>query len=107
MIASLLPDIKAIFAANDRMAIGLVQGLAEKGYQAGRDYALVGYDDSEIARTSTPSLSSVRVPLFEMGQLAAEKVLQKITQADSTWISDLLSVTLIERASSQLKVEKR
>jgi LacI family transcriptional regulator len=102
-VASLLPNIKAIFAANDRMAIGLMQGLGEKGYLTGRDYAIVGYDDSEIARTSTPPLSSVKVPLFEMGQLAAEKVLQKITQVESKNIPDLLPVTFIERVSSQLK----
>ncbi|MDQ0859793.1 LacI family DNA-binding transcriptional regulator [Bacillus sp. V2I10] len=101
-IAPLLSDINAIFAANDRMAIGLMQGLSEHGYLAGRDYALVGYDDSEIARMTTPPLSTVRVPLFQMGQLAAEKVLQLISQDAIEQTNVQLSVTFIERVSSQL-----
>ncbi|MFL6559983.1 MAG: LacI family DNA-binding transcriptional regulator [Bacillus sp. (in: firmicutes)] len=100
-IASLLPEIQAIFAGNDRMAIGLMQGLDELGYQAGRDYALIGYDDSEISRMTSPPLSTVHVPLFEMGQLAAEKVLQLISQNTISEIHEQLPVTFIERASSQ------
>ncbi|MBT2698764.1 LacI family DNA-binding transcriptional regulator [Bacillus sp. ISL-40] len=102
-IASLLPEIHAIFAGNDRMAIGLMQGLGEQGYQAGRDYALIGYDNSEISRMTSPPLSTVHVPLFDMGQLAAEKVLQLITQGTMSEINERLPVTFIERASSQLK----
>ncbi len=105
-IAPLLSDIKAIFAANDRMAIGLMQGLREQGYHAGEDYALVGYDDSELAKTTTPSLSTVKVPLFEMGELAAEKVLQKIPQTKAKEIPELLPVTFIERESSQIKLDQ-
>ncbi|MFL6556449.1 MAG: substrate-binding domain-containing protein, partial [Bacillus sp. (in: firmicutes)] len=100
LIAPLLPDINAIFAANDRMAIGLMQGLSVRGFQAGRDYALIGYDDSEISRMTAPPLSTVKVPLFEMGQLAAEKVLQLISQGILDGINERLPVTFIERASS-------
>jgi LacI family transcriptional regulator len=108
LISSLLPDIKAIFASNDRMAIGLMQGLSEHGYQAGRDYALIGYDDSEISRMTTPALSTVNVPLFEMGRLAADKVLRLISGHEIIEINEKLSVTFIERASSQIntKIEK-
>lgn len=102
-IASLLPEINAIFAGNDRMAIGLMQGLGELGYQAGRDYALIGYDDSDISRMTSPPLSTVHVPLFDMGQMAAEKVLQFISQGTTTVMNEQLPVTFIERASSQLK----
>jgi LacI family transcriptional regulator len=99
-IAPLLTDIKAIFAANDRMAIGLMQGLSEQGYQAGRDYALIGYDDSEISRMTSPPLSTVKVPLFEMGQLAAAKVIQLISNDSKEEMNERLPVTLIERGSS-------
>jgi LacI family transcriptional regulator len=99
-IARLLPDFQAIYAANDRMAIGLMQGLSEKGYQAGRDYALIGYDDSEISRMTSPPLSTVKVPLFDMGQLAAKKVLHLISKDNEEASTIRLPVTLIERASS-------
>ncbi|MEH7748281.1 LacI family DNA-binding transcriptional regulator [Neobacillus drentensis] len=103
-IAPMLRGVNAIFAGNDRMAIGLMQGLAEQGYQAGRDYALIGYDDSEISRMTSPPLSTVHVPLFDMGQLAAEKVLQLISQDIMEEINERLPVTFIERASSQLLI---
>ena len=102
-IAPLLREIKAIFAANDRMAIGLMQGLSDHGYLAGRDYSLIGYDDSEISRMTNPPLSTVNVPLFAMGQLAAEKVLQALSQTRMEPINERLPVTFIERASSQVK----
>lgn len=58
----LLNEIDAIMAANDRMAIGLQQGLQELGIPRDRLPAIVGYDDSEAAELTTPALSSVRVP---------------------------------------------
>lgn len=70
--------IDAVFAANDRMAIGLMQGMRERGVEPGRDIAIVGYDDSEAARVTDPPLTSVSVPFFEMGRTAAERLLQAI-----------------------------
>ncbi|TXC90514.1 LacI family transcriptional regulator [Metabacillus litoralis] len=99
-ISTLLTKSKAILSANDRMAIGLMQKLNELGFHAGKDYAIIGYDNSEIAKMTTPSLSSVNVPLYEMGQLAAEKVLQSITHDINEQIMIKLSVSLIERESS-------
>lgn len=70
--------IDAVFAANDRMAIGLMQGMRERGVEPGRDIAIVGYDDSDAARVTDPPLTSVSVPFFEMGRTAAERLLQAI-----------------------------
>jgi LacI family transcriptional regulator len=100
-IGPLIHQIDAIFASNDRMAVGLMQGLSEQGYQAGKDYALIGYDDSDIASMIHPQLSSVKVPLFEMGQIAAEKVLEMINQGADEQLKVKLPVTVIERASSK------
>ncbi len=101
-IASLLSTYKSIFSANDRMAIGLMQGLREQGFQAGKDYAIIGYDDSEIARMTSPPLTTVKVPLYEMGQLAAEKILSFITDNETETLRVRLPVTLIERESTTL-----
>ncbi|WP_062049483.1 LacI family DNA-binding transcriptional regulator [Bacillus sp. JCM 19034] len=102
-LAPVLADIDAIFAANDRMAIGLMQGLRELGYQAGRDYALIGYDDSDLTTMVQPTLSSVKVPFFEMGRIAAELVLTMITSNHSNTIHKRLPVKVIERVSTQIK----
>ncbi|WP_413382387.1 LacI family DNA-binding transcriptional regulator [Alkalihalobacillus sp. 1P02AB] len=106
-IGPLLSQIDAIFTSNDRMAVGLMQGLREQGYQAGHDYALMGYDDSDIVSMLTPQLASVNVPLFEMGQLAAEKVLCMIAEGIKEQIQVKLPVSVIERESIQINSKKR
>jgi LacI family transcriptional regulator len=95
----------AIFAANDRMAIGLMQGLKERGMEAGRDYALVGYDDSEAARVTDPPMTTVHVPFFEMGRIAASRLLDIVcsSAASTTPFKETLEVELVVRGSSMMK----
>ncbi|MBJ6361160.1 LacI family DNA-binding transcriptional regulator [Paenibacillus sp. GCM10012307] len=71
-------QVDGIVAANDRMAIGLLQGLREHGVKPGRDAALIGYDDAEGARFTEPQLSSVAVPFYEMGEQAAQWLLDSL-----------------------------
>lgn len=78
-----LNEIDAIFASNDRMAIGLQQGLRDLGIPWNELPGMIGYDDSDAAEMTTPSLSSVRVPFFQMGKLAAEKLLQPLRQSSA------------------------
>jgi len=100
-IGAILPKLDAIFVANDRMAAGLMQGLSKQGYEVGKDYALVGYDDSDIAKMLQPQLTSVKVPLFEMGKMAAEKILNALMKGKSVNFHERLSVTLVERSSTE------
>lgn len=75
IVADRLHEIDAVFAANDRMAIGVMHGLRERGIRVEDFPAFVGYDDSDAAEMAVPPLSSVRVPFFEMGELAASKLM--------------------------------
>ncbi|MHC2184080.1 LacI family DNA-binding transcriptional regulator [Paenibacillus sp. PvR098] len=70
-----LDRVDAVFVSNDRMAVGLMQGLRELGCNPGKDLAIIGYDDSDAARMTDPPLTSVAVPFYELGRLAAENVL--------------------------------
>ncbi|MBW4080810.1 LacI family DNA-binding transcriptional regulator [Paenibacillus sp. S150] len=106
-IAAQLERIEAVAAANDRMAIGLQQGLRELGIPGERMPAIVGYDDSDAAELTTPALSSVRVPFYQLGELAAAKVLELpesgSENAERGLIRVKLPAKLVVRASS-LKV---
>ncbi|WP_168121110.1 LacI family DNA-binding transcriptional regulator [Paenibacillus sp. HB172176] len=97
-------EADAVFAANDRMAIGVMQGLKEQGLEAGAHYKLIGYDDSDGSRIIHPRLSSVAVPFYEMGKLAAELVIDmqhKDNQEDDMPAQlRLLPVELIIRETS-------
>ncbi len=62
----------AIFCANDLMAVGCYEALRELGLKIPDDVAVMGYDDREIAQHLHPPLSTVLLPHFEMGSIAAE-----------------------------------
>lgn len=75
--------IEAVFAANDRMAIGLMQGFRDLGVLPGKDIAIAGYDDSDGARITDPPLTSVEVPFYQMGMMAAKLLLSDFDSEDS------------------------
>lgn len=64
------PD--AIFCANDMMALGCYEALRELGLDVPKDIAVIGFDDRDIAQYMHPPLSSLNLPLYEMGRTAAE-----------------------------------
>jgi LacI family transcriptional regulator len=65
----------AIFCANDLMAVGCYETLHELGLRIPDDVAVMGYDDREIAQHLHPPLTTVLLPHFEMGSIAAEMLL--------------------------------
>jgi LacI family transcriptional regulator len=74
-LLALEPRPTAVFAANDSMAIGCLFALREAGLSVPEDVALAGFDDIPIARYLTPPLSSVHVPISELGTRAMERLL--------------------------------
>jgi LacI family transcriptional regulator len=65
----------AIFCANDLMAVGCYEALHELGLRIPDDVAVMGYDDREIAQHLHPPLTTVLLPHYEMGSIAAEMLL--------------------------------
>lgn len=65
-------DIEAVVAANDHMLLGALEVLQARGIRVPDEVALVGFDDIELGRTSTPPFTSVRVPYYEVGYQAVE-----------------------------------
>ncbi|MEV7128754.1 LacI family DNA-binding transcriptional regulator [Streptomyces sp. NPDC093260] len=72
------PDVDAVFAGSDVTAAGARQVLRERGRRTPEDVALVGYDDSAIARHMDPPLTSVRQPIEEMGRAMIDLLLTEI-----------------------------
>jgi len=68
-----------LFAFNDISAIGAIQALREAGRRVPEDVSVVGFDDIQSAAFQNPALTTVRQPLREMGVIAAETLLQRIT----------------------------
>ncbi|MZD04643.1 substrate-binding domain-containing protein [Streptomyces sp. SID5785] len=61
------PDLDGVFAANDLMAQGACQVLRERGRRVPEDVAVIGFDDSSVAVTCDPTLTTVRQPVERMG----------------------------------------
>jgi LacI family transcriptional regulator len=65
-----------VFALNDQMAVGALAALRRRGIRVPEDVSLAGFDDMAIARDVTPQLTTVRVPMEEMGMRAMEMALE-------------------------------
>ena len=80
-----LPDAvrpTAVFAVNDLVAIGLLQGFVTLGLRVPEDIAIIGYDDVSFAESAAVPLSSIRQPRHLLGQRAAELLLEEIDALD-------------------------
>jgi len=71
-------DVQAIVASNDNMALGALAALQARGIHVPYDMALTGFDDTQMAQLATPSLTTVRQPMFELGTKAMDLLLAKI-----------------------------
>ncbi len=91
----------ALFAFNDVSAIGAIRALEESGLHVPRDVSVLGFDDIYAAAFFNPALTTIRQPLFEMGRLAAQTVLDGLKNPDKP-VPEVLSVepTLIVRNST-------
>jgi LacI family transcriptional regulator len=70
----------AIFAANDSMALGAIYAIQDAGLNVPKDLAIIGYDNREFTRIVRPRISTVVMPVYEMGRIAAEMLLSQITE---------------------------
>lgn len=75
VLLSLPEPPTAIFALNDDMAIGIMQAARDRGMSLPQDLSVVGFDDLPMAARVWPNLTSVRLPVRDMGRMAAEKLL--------------------------------
>jgi LacI family transcriptional regulator len=86
----------AIFAGNDEMASGVYGAAHELGIRIPDDLSLIGFDDAPIASRMWPAMTSVRLPVREMGSAAAEKLFAKPKEAATKAFTPIL----IERQST-------
>ena len=93
------PEVTAIFAANDQMALGVLRALHEAGRAVPDEVSVVGFDDMEESRSFWPPLTTVRQFFGEVGRRSVEALLHEVEsgeQEDST----LVATELVVRESS-------
>ena len=89
----------AIFAGNDEMASGVYGAAHELGIRIPDDLSLIGFDDAPIATRMWPAMTSVRLPVREMGKAAAEKLFAQPKEATNAPAAEF-TPALIERQST-------
>ena len=92
----------AVFCFNDIAAIGAIRALAEAGVSVPGDVSVVGFDDILSAAYCTPSLTTVRQPLNEMGKMGARILLERIVHPDQVELAAevVLQPELVVREST-------
>ena len=99
----------AIFCASDRIAVGVYDALKEKGMRIPNDISVVGFDDQELLAAHTrPPLTTVRMPYFEMGSWAVDRLIN--SQGDGQPLigrPTKLDCPLVSRASVDRPAAKR
>ena len=91
---------RAVFAANDYMAIGALGALSDAGVRVPQDMALGGFDDIAMSRYLNPPLTTVRVDAYGLGRRAAEWLITHRDGDDShTPLREVMPTTLVVRGS--------
>ena len=91
------PD--AIFVASDLMARGALTALRAAGVRVPEDIALVGFDDSSVAVTTDPQLTTMRQPMYAQGEAMAQVLLSRLAGEDPPQTT-ILPTELVVRASA-------
>ena len=106
---SLLPQLlssgsSAVFCYNDMVAIGALIACQERGIAVPQQLSVVGFDDIRMASYVTPPLTTIHQPKVELGQLAAEVMLDLLHSRPGK--NHILQPTLVTRASTSALAHK-
>ena len=94
-----VPDCSAVFVASDVVAFGAIGALRATGRRVPSDISIIAFDDIPLAAYFDPPLTTVRIPAFELGQVAGEALLDRVIGRPVA-ARTLLPTKLIVRASA-------
>jgi LacI family transcriptional regulator len=94
------PELTAIVAANDLLAIGCYDTLESRGLSCPDDISIVGFNDVRFIDRLRPPLTTVRIPQREIGKVAADLLLERLNDGAEIVVEILLEPTLIVRGST-------
>lgn len=86
----------SVFCQNDFMASGVFDWLKEKGMVPGKDFGVAGFDGQDFTNFMEPALTTMKIPLRDMGNIAGELIISKINGTDNVQIEVQSECTFIE-----------
>jgi DNA-binding LacI/PurR family transcriptional regulator len=93
------PDLTAVFAVNDAMAMGAIKCLQAAGRSVPKHVAVVGFDDVAMAALFTPPLTTIHVPTRQLGIQAARRLVDLLRARDDMPVTSRITPKLVLRAS--------
>jgi DNA-binding LacI/PurR family transcriptional regulator len=90
----------AVLAANDMMALGLMQEFRERGVEVPGDVSVVGFDDIAFAVLAAPPLTTVSLPREELGRRAVEALIASVEHSEHQGTDIHVATHLVTRAST-------
>lgn len=94
-----MPEVSAIFAANDQTAMGILRALHEHGRHVPGEVSVVGFDDIPESGFLIPPLTTIRQDFEEVGRLALRTLLSRMETGTAEVGEELVAPTLVERDS--------
>ena len=95
------PSPTAVFAASDLLALGAYDAAHAAGARIPEDISIMGFDDIDMAAQAKPALSTVLVRKLEMGQLAAQLILEQLSGKRNYPIKVVVPTSLVQRDSTE------
>ena len=83
-------SIDAVFACNDLIAIGAMEAIDNKGLKIPDDISIIGFDGIYISKFTKPKLSTYQQPIYEIGKIAAELLINRIEKTEKAKIKRLV-----------------
>jgi LacI family transcriptional regulator len=99
-LLDLRPRPSAVVCFNDKVAVGVMEVAAARGLRVPRDLSVVGFDDIDVSRATTPRLTTVRQPLQEMGRTAVTMLMRQLDGHAHEALSMELETRLVVREST-------
>jgi LacI family transcriptional regulator len=92
-----------VFAANDVIAAAVLQEALRRNVRVPEDLQIIGYDGIELGEMTSPPLTTISQPIYEMGRRATERLLDLIEKKETMTKEILLPITLTERQTTKRK----
>lgn len=93
----------AVFAANDEMAAGVLQAVRSRGLSVPADLSVMGYDDFNVATAVSPRLTTIHTPTWEIGRLAAAKLMHTREENPQFTVDETEPWLVIRESTAPLK----
>lgn len=93
-------EVDGIFAGSDLIALGVMKALEEYEFSVPDKIKLIGFDDIYVSRYLSPALTTIRQPIYDIGKLASEMLIEYIENGKIEENTLLLDTELIERETT-------